>query len=36
VDVFYVNGRRSRISVITHQGPRHQSFFVLMVGAPGY
>jgi hypothetical protein len=36
VDIFYVDGRHSRISVSTHQGPRHQRFLALMVAAPGY
>jgi hypothetical protein len=34
VDVFYVDGGCSRISISTHQGARHQRFFALMVGTP--
>jgi hypothetical protein len=35
VNVFYIEGGRSRISISTHQGARLQCFFALMVGAPG-
>jgi hypothetical protein len=35
VDVFYVDGGRSRISVNTRQGGHRQCFLALMVGAPG-
>jgi hypothetical protein len=34
VDVSYVDGGRSRISVSTSQGPRRRRFLALMVGAP--
>jgi hypothetical protein len=35
VDVFYVHGGGSWISVSARQEVRHQCFFVVMVGAPG-
>jgi hypothetical protein len=35
VDVFYVDGGCSQISVSTRQGGRHRCFLVLMVGASG-
>jgi hypothetical protein len=34
VDVSYVDGRHSWISVSTSQGARHRRFLMLMVGAP--
>jgi hypothetical protein len=35
INVFYVDGGCSRISVSTGQGAHHQCFFSLIVGAPG-
>jgi hypothetical protein len=35
VDVFYVDGGHSRISVSSRQEAYHQHFFALMVGALG-
>jgi hypothetical protein len=34
IDVFYVDGGHTWISIRTHQGAHHQCFFVLMVGGP--
>jgi hypothetical protein len=35
VDIFSIDGGRSRISVSTSQGSRRRHFLVLMMGAPG-
>jgi hypothetical protein len=35
VDVCYVDGRRSQISISTSQGGHHRRFLTLVVGAPG-
>jgi hypothetical protein len=35
INVFYIDGGRSQISISTHQGAHHQYFFALMVGAFG-
>jgi hypothetical protein len=35
VDIFYIDGGRSQISVSTRQGAYHQHFFALMMGALG-
>jgi hypothetical protein len=34
VDIFYVDGGHSRISISIHQGAHHRRFLVLMVSTP--